>query len=155
MGLVLSRFGRLPLFSILSLRTNDFEMPDLMAAAYEYLMIMDVGKKVKELIGAYLESIADPKTPPIELLDSKFLVKVKKHQTNRIQALLLKYAIKRHIKANHKKNPTYYSELNRQVNYILKDKCERWDDLALALFNFRRCMVKAASYDEVLSPPQS
>ena len=104
----------------------------------EQLNISAAGEKVRELIEEHVYSIGiNPKIPPIDLLAENYKEILNQHKSSHSMASEVENAIKYHIKINKDEDPEYYQNLSNQLEDIIIQHADKWDELVQLLLDFR------------------
>ena len=104
----------------------------------EQLDIAGVGAKVRELIEEHIYSTGiEPKIAPFDLVSDNYRAQLNQHKSSRVKASEIENAIKYHIKINTEKDPEYYKKLSEQLEAIIRECEERWDQMVQLLLDFR------------------
>ena len=78
----------------------------------------------------------DPKIPPISIMDADFGDHVEKHRSDKARASEMEHALRFHIRKHLDEDPEHYRTLSEQLDTILSELQDRWDDLVEALKEF-------------------
>ena len=104
----------------------------------EQLDIASAGEKVRELIEEHVFSTGvDPKIPPVDLLAGNYKEQLSQHKSPRARASEIEHAIKHHIKINMDEDPEYYQKLSEQLEAIILENEEKWEEMVQLLLDFR------------------
>lgn len=113
------------------------------------LSLKDASKKIREIVEEYLISKGvNPKIPPIELFDEKFLEKIKKEKSSKAKSIELEYAIKEHIDIHFEEDPELYIRFADRLKQILKEYKDNWEELAKELEKLREEMKRGRENEQ-------
>lgn len=87
------------------------------------------GEKIRKLINEHLVSLGiNPKVPPVDLMDPKFLAnpKKKKEDTEKATASEMAHALRKHITVNMAEDPAMFLPMSEKLESILRTFDKNW-----------------------------
>lgn len=102
-----------------------------------------IPKKLRTLTDEYLKSKGiDTKVKPISILDDKFESEIGKKKRAKSKATATEHAIREHININMDDDPELYASFNEQLENVLKNNAQNWEEIYKELEKLRAKMKK-------------
>lgn len=96
------------------------------------------GAKVRAVIDAHVEALSiSQKIPPVSITSKEYAETVAGMGSDRTKASEMEHAIRHHISEHFDSDPVHYERLSEHLERILVEMKDQWEQLALALADFR------------------
>ena len=108
------------------------------------------GAKVRALIDAHVEALEIVrKIPPVSITSKEYADTVAQMGSTRTKASEMEHAIRHHISERFDSDPVHYERLSEHLERLLVEMKDQWNQLTLALEEFRRVVVAGRGAEDL------